>query len=81
MTQSELQKLLKNAWSFPGKDPPVGAEELGTVDQDGTTYFLYRGLNEEGEEKIFYETERGYQFKRYMEDLQKKRQKRRRCMR
>lgn len=81
MTQSELQKLLRNAWSFPGLDPPSGSVELGSVETAGDTYHLYKGLNEDGEETIFYETERGYQFKRHMEDLQKKRQKRRRCMR
>ncbi|MDY5882082.1 MAG: hypothetical protein SPJ65_01960 [Roseburia sp.] len=82
MTANELEALLPHAWSFPGIDPPSGSENLGTVEQDGTTYFLYKGVNDEGEETVFYETVRGLEFKKHMEDLQRKRkrQKKRRCI-
>ena len=79
MTSNELEKLLQQAWSFPGLDPPSGAEELGTIEADGDTYHLYKGLNDDGEETVFYETDRGFEFKKHMADLQK-RKKKRRCI-
>lgn len=80
MTSNELLKLLQQAWSFPGLDPPSGSVELGSVEMAGDTYHLYKGPNEDGEETIFYETNRGYEFKRHMAELQKKRKKKRRCI-
>ena len=79
MTSNELEKLLQQAWSFPGLDPPSGAEELGTIEVDGDTYHLYKGVNGDGEETVFYETDRGCEFKKHMAELQK-RKKKRRCI-
>lgn len=79
MTSNELLKLLQQAWSFPGLDPPSGSEELGTIEVDGDTYHLYKGLNEDGEETVFYETDRGFKFKKHMAELQR-RKKKRRCI-
>ncbi len=79
MTSNELLKLLQQAWSFPGLDPPSGSEELGTIEVDGDTYHLYKGLNQDGEETIFYETDRGFAFKHHMAELQR-RKKKRRCI-
>ena len=80
MTTNELKHFLQQAWSFPGLDPPSGSEEIGTVEADGDTYHLYKGLNEEEEETVFYETDRGFEFKHHMAELQKKRKKKRRCI-
>lgn len=79
MTSNELLKLLQQAWSFPGLDPPSGSEELGTIEVDGDTYHLYKGLNQDGEETVFYETDRGFEFKKHMAELQR-RKKKRRCI-
>lgn len=75
---NDLLQLLGHAWSFSGLEPPEGSEHIGVVEKDGMKFLLFEGKTEDGEDVIFYETEQGFEFKRQMDEAEKRRKKKRR---
>ena len=53
-------------WSFPGMTPPNGAESIGRAMKGDICFFYY--MDPEG--NLFYETDRGYRWKRRFEETQ-----------
>lgn len=70
--QSHLEKVLQEAGSFPDLMPPNNAKEYGRVNDPTGTYIIYR--DEEG--NYYYDTVRGLEFKRQMEEARKKKKRR-----
>lgn len=71
MDMQELETAHENARSFPGLLPPDNARYIG-YQRYGSGKYLYW---KDSAGKYWYETERGMDFKREMEDAKKKKKK------
>jgi len=69
MDKLELEKVYKNARSFPDLAPPNRSYYIGCKKQGNDVYMFWK--DESG--NYWYETERGTAFKREIIDAQKKR--------
>lgn len=74
MKEMSREELLREAWSFSDIDPPPGSKQIDCFEKEGEIYYIYLG-EEDGEPKIYYETERGYEIKRHMREVQNERRK------
>jgi hypothetical protein len=66
--QTDLERLWKEARSFPGSRPPEPVEEIDWKVVNGDTFILYKGST-----GYFYNSVSGMQFAREMEILQRER--------
>lgn len=72
--ESYLEKVLKEARSFPELTPPNNAQEYGRVNRPSGTYIIYK----DAEGNYYFDTVHGLEFKRQMETARKN--KKRRCL-
>ncbi len=74
---TEEQKLLeearKEAWSFPGLEPPADAVYIGAVEDEDDITFYYRG----SDGKFYYDTARNRRFELEMQERKKERDRQR----
>lgn len=73
----DINDIRENAWSFPGTEPPPGAELIASEVRNGDRYFYYTNPDEEDtrERPYLYQTESGYRYFQKMEQIQKKHKK------
>lgn len=68
MDRSVLDEAYSEARSFQGLSPPQGAQYIGCQRRPSGLYLYWK----DREGKYWYETDRGMEFKRQMEEAQKK---------
>lgn len=74
MDRQELEEAYEKAWSFPGLHPPENARYIG-YRKSGTQKYLYW---RDSRGNYWYDTEGGMEFKKRMEEVQKKKRASRR---
>lgn len=75
MTVEEAKRKYGDAWSFPGLEPP--GKYIGTITDEQDTTHYYLGVDEEdGTDKLYWESERIRKLK--LEDVERAKRKKNR---